>query len=93
MESHPGTERVTQQITGVVADGGPDGLGHERSGRRKIGPHLVGAGMTGQVDTDQQAVLRHQIAEGTPQAGGLGESVEEGQGWPGPTHLDMERHG
>ena len=49
--------------------------------------------MTGQVDTDQQAVLRHQIAEGTPQAGGLGESVEEGQGWPGPPHLDMERHG
>ena len=93
MESHPGTERVTQQITGGVADGGPDGLGHQRGGRRKIGPHRVRAGMTGQVDADQRVVLRHQIAEGTPQAGGLGESVEKDQGWPGPTHLDMERHG
>ena len=93
MESYPGTERVTQQITGGVADGGPDGFGHQRGSRRKIGPHLVGARVAGQVDADQHVVLRHQIAEGTPQAGGLGESVEEDQGWPGPTHLNMERHG
>ena len=93
MESHPGTERVTQEITGGVTDGGRDGFGHQLGGRRKVGPHLVRAGMTGQVDADQHSVLGHQIAESTPQAGGLGESVEKDQGWPGPTHLDMERHG
>jgi hypothetical protein len=71
---------------------GPDGLTHQLGRGREVGPYRIGAGVAREIDPDQRGVLGQRVAAGTPQAGGLGEAVQEHQGRARPAYFDMERH-
>ncbi len=87
-------EGVAQEVTTAGADGGGDGIAHQRCRRRQVGAHGIRSGVTRQVESDQDVVLRQQIAEGPPQSSRLGESVQKDNRRRGPRTalVDMEWH-
>ena len=70
-------ERVAEEVTTVRADRGDDRIAHQGSGPGQIGADSVRSSVTGQVEGDEDMVLRQQIAEGSPQTRRLGESVQQ----------------
>jgi len=77
VQGDAGSERVTEKVTRTPSDGCPDGVAHQPGRRREVGAYVARAGMAGQVDTDECAVVRQEVAEGPPQACRLGESMQQ----------------
>jgi hypothetical protein len=92
VQGDPSAERVGEEIAGLVADRRPDRLRHEGRSVRKVRPHGVGSGVSGEVDGHERAGLGQSDAEPAEQATGLGEAVQHDQGWARTAHLDMEWH-
>ena len=92
VEGHPGAQRIAEQAAGLVPDDCPCRLGHHGGRRRQIGPHGVGAGVTGKVQGDERVRLGQMLSEATPEASGLRESMQEDQRRPRAAHFDMEWH-
>ena len=92
VECHTGPEGVPEQIARLRPDAGGDRVAHEVGRGRQVGPHLVRAGVPGQVEGDQGVVPGQKVAEGAPQARRLREAVQQDQGWAGSALFDMEGH-
>lgn len=92
VQCHARAQRVPEQHAGLIAHDLACGFRHERGRPRQVGPHLARIRVTGQVHGDDRVVLSQQLTEVTPQTSGLGESVQDDEGRPGATHVDMEWH-
>ena len=92
MQGDPGTQRIAEKGTWLVADFGSHRLGHQACCRRKVGPHRSGIAVTGQVERHQGARRRQLVPERAPEASRLGEAVQQHQRRPRTAHLDMEWH-
>ena len=80
VEGHARSEGVAQEVTAASADRCRDGIAHQGGRRRQVGAHGVRSGVAGQVDADEGMILGQEIAECSPQAPGLGESVQKDHG-------------
>ena len=88
MKRHPSTQRVAEQVAGLVAEGGPDRFGHQLGGRRQVGSHGVRSAVAGKVHRHQRVRFGEVLSEATPQPSRLRESVQHHQRRPRTAHLE-----
>ena len=68
VKGHPGPQGIAEQAARLIADNRPHRLGHHRGGRRQIGPHGVGAAVTGKVHRRRVCALRPDPLRSDPRA-------------------------
>ena len=92
VQADAGTQRVPDEAAGHITDSATDGLRHESSARREVGPDGVGTSVPGKVDGDKGVRPGQLVAETTPEPPGLREAVQQGQRWPRAPQFDLEGH-
>ena len=92
MKCHSCTQRISEQVEWLVAEGRTNHFCHEASGRGQVRSYGVRTAVTRKIRRDHCVRSGHVLPEATPEPSRLRESVQHDERWPRPAHLDVEWH-